>query len=271
MLKNKLVKILVLIAVFLTVFYSVIALIGATTPMQNILGVTATPFRWVFGTVVDAVGGFADYFTEFKNLQKENDELAQRVAELEARVAHAEKLEGENAWMREFLGVNDALEEFELTTAHIIGKETNSYMTLYTLNKGSLQGVERDMAVVSNGSVVGRVESVGLNFCKVSTILENASSVSALCARSGARGIVDGSLGLRGNGNCAMNYINEFADIEVGDKIISSGEGSVYPYGFNIGTVIEKTFDENNRTVSAVISPDVDFDTITRVMIVKRK
>ena len=271
MLKNKLVKILVLIAVFLTVFYSVIALIGATTPLQNILGIAATPFRWAFSGVANATRGFTDYFTEFKSLQEENDELAERVAELEAKVAHAEQLEGENAWMREFLGVSDSLEKFELTNAQVIGKESNSYMTLYTLNKGSLQGIERDMAVISGGSVVGRVESVGLNFCKVSTVLENASSVSALCARSGARGIVDGSLGLRGEGNCAMNYINEFADIEVGDKIISSGEGSVYPYGFSIGTVVEKTFDENNRTVSAVIKPDVDFDTVTRVMIVKRK
>lgn len=271
MLKSRLAKILILLAVFLAVFYSVIALIGATTPLQNALGVVATPFRWAFGAVADAADGFGDYFTEFKRLQKENDELSRRVAELEAEVAHAQILEGENVWMREFLGVSDSLEEFKLTTAHIIGKESNSYMTLYTLNKGSLQGVERDMAVVSNGSIVGRVESVGLNFCKVSTILENASSVSALCARSGARGIVDGSLGLRGNGTCAMNYINEFADIALGDKIISSGEGSVYPYGFSIGTVVEKTFDEHNRTVSAVIKPDVDFDTLTRVMIVGKK
>ena len=271
MLKNKFIKILALVAVFLVVFYSVIAVLGATTPLQNILGVTATPFRWLFSGIGNAIGGFGEYFTEFRSLKEENDELARRVAELEAELAHTKQLEGENAWMREFLGVSDSLEEFELMTGTVIGKETNSYMTLYTVNRGSLHGVERDMAVVSNGSIVGRVESVGLNFCKVSTILENASSVGALCARSGARGIVDGSLGLRGGGNCAMNYINEFADIEVGDKIISSSEGSVYPYGFNIGTVVEKTFDASNRTVSAIIKPDVDFDNVTRVMIVKRK
>ena len=68
-----------------------------------------------------------------------------------------------------------------------------------------------------------------------------------------------------------MNYINEFADIKVGDKIISSGEGSVYPYGFSIGTVEEIRLDESNRSVSAIIKPDVDLDSVTRVMIVKRK
>ena len=271
MLKSRLSKILAAVAVFLVVFYSVIAVLGAVTPGQHILGTLATPFRWVFSAVGNTVGGFGDYFTEFNNLRKENEELAARVGELEAKTAHVDDLEGENAWLREFLGMSEELKDYELVSAHIVGRETNSYMTVYTVNKGSAHGIERDMAVLSGGSIVGRVESVGLNWCKVTTILENASSVGAMCARSGARGVVDGSLGLRGEGRCAMNYINEFADIEVGDKIISSGEGSVYPYGFSIGTVVDKTLNESKRTISAVIEPDVDFDTITRVMLVKRK
>jgi len=269
--KDRFAKIMILVAVFLAVFYSVIAAWGLVTPGQNILGVAATPFRWAFSFVGDTIDGFGDYFGEFDNLKRENEALSKRVAELEARQAHLEDLEGENAWMREFLGVSDELGEYNMISAHIVGRESNSYMTLYTLNKGLLDGVERDMAVVSEGCVVGRVESVGLNWCKVSTILENSGSVGALCAESGARGIVEGSLGLRGEGNCAMNYINEFADIEVGDKIISSGEGSVYPYGFSIGTVVEKRFDETARTITAIIKPDVDFDRVSRVMIVGRK
>ena len=271
MLKGRFLKILVAVAVFLAVFYSVIAVLGAVTPGQHVIGAMASPFRWAFSSVGEAVGGIGEYFTEFKSLRKENEELARRVAELEVKAAHVDDLEGENAWMREFLGVKSELEDYEMINAHVIGRETNSYMTLYVVNKGSLQGIERDMAVLSGGSVVGRVESVGLNWCKVTTILENASSVGAMCARSGARGVVDGSLGLRGEGRCSMNYINEFADITVGDKIISSGEGSVYPYGFSIGTVEELKLDGSNRTVSAIIRPDVDLDSVTRVMIVKRK
>ena len=271
MLKSKWSKIVAAVAVFLAVFYSVIAILGAVTPGQHFLGAVATPFRWVFSAVGNTFTGFGDYFTEFDNLKKENEELAKRVGELEAKQAHLDDLEGENAWLREFLGMSDELEGYEMISAHVIGRETNSYMTIYTVNKGSAHGIKRDMAVLSDGSIVGRVESVGVNWCKVTTILENASSVGAMCARSGARGIVDGSLGLRGEGRCSMNYINEFADIQVGDKIISSGEGSVYPYGFSIGTVVEKSFNEHSRTVSAVIEPDVDFDTVTRVMIVKKK
>lgn len=264
-------KILAVVAVFVVVFYSVVAVWGAVTPGQHILGTLATPVRWVFSAVGNTVSGFFDYFTEFNELKKENEELAARVGELEAKTAHLDDLEGENAWMRNFLGMSDELKDYELISGHVIGRESNSYMTIYTVNKGSAQGVERDMAVLSDGCIVGRVESVGLNWCKITTILENASSVGAMCARSGALGVVDGSLGLRGEGKCSMNYINEFADVEVGDKIISSGAGSVYPYGFSIGTVVDKKLDENNRTISAVIKPDVDLDSLTRVMLVKRK
>jgi rod shape-determining protein MreC len=65
-----------------------------------------------------------------------------------------------------------------------------------------------------------------------------------------------------------MNYIDEFADVKVGDVILSSGSGGVYPYGFVIGTVTEITHDENARTLSAIITPAVNPETVTRVMVV---
>lgn len=265
--KNKFLGILLAIALFAVVFYSVLGAMGKASLFHNALGVIGTPFRWCFSAVGNAVSGFGDYFTEFDRLKEENEALSARVSELEQENAHVQVLEGENQWLRNFLGVKHVLEHCETMEAEVVGREANSYLTLYTLNKGSLHGVEAGMAVVSDGGVVGRVESVGLNWCRVTTIVENGVSVGAMCARSGARGVVDGSLGLRGKGQCAMNYIHESSDIEVGDCIIASG-GGVYPYGFVIGTVSEKTFDAATRTVSAVIDPAVDFDSLSRVMII---
>lgn len=267
--KNKLLGIGTLVAIFLVIFYSVIAALGQTLMFSNLLGVIATPFRYGFRALGNAFGGFVDYVTEFRTLKNENEELAERIRELEKQVAHTQVLEGENEWLRGYLGVKENVEEFEMIDALVIGREVNSYLTLYTLNKGSIHGVEVDMTVVTENGIVGRVESVGVNSCQVSAITENASSVGAVSARSGARGIVDGSLGLRENGKCAMNYIDEFADVAVGDVILSSG-GGIYPYGFVIGTVVELTHDEVNRSLSAILEPAVDFETVSRVMIVKK-
>ena len=265
--KNKLLGIIAAVAVFAVAFYSVLGIMGQTSVFHNALGVVATPFRWCFSAMGDALSGFGDYFTEFGKLREENEALAKRVTELERENAHVQVLEGENEWLRGMLGVKNVLELCETVDAQVIGREANSYVTLYTLNKGSLHGIDEGMAVVTDAGVVGRVESVGLNWCRVSTIVESGVSVGALCARSGARGVVDGSLGLRGKGQCAMNYISEFADVEIGDTVISSG-GSVYPYGFPIGTVVDKTFDSASRTVSAIIEPAVDFSTLSRVLVV---
>ena len=267
--KNRFLGISTLIVLFLVIFYTVIAALGQTLLFSNLLGVVATPFRYGFRALGNAFGGFSDYVTEFKSLRDENEELAARIRELEQKVAHTQVLEGENEWLRGYLGMKDELVGFEMLDAAIIGREVSSYMTLYTLNKGSLHGVEVDMTVVTEAGIVGRVESVGTTWSRVSAITENATSVGAVCARSGARGIVDGSLGLREQGKCAMNYIDEFADVAVGDVILSSG-GGIYPYGFVIGTVVEIKHDETARSLSAIIEPAVDPQTTSRVMVLKK-
>lgn len=266
--KNKFLGISALVAIFLVIFYTVIAAMGQTLLLSNLLGTIATPFRYGFRALGGAFGGFSDYVTEFNSLKNENKELTKRIEELERQVAHTQVLEGENEWLRGYLGMKEELTGFSLINAVVTGRESNSYLTLFTLNKGTLHGVEVDMAVITDNGIVGRVETVGATWCRVSAITENASSVGAISARSGARGIVDGSLGLREKGQCAMNYLDEFADVAVGDVILSSG-GGIYPYGFVIGTVVELTHDEASRSLSAVIEPAVNFETISRVMIVQ--
>lgn len=266
--KNKFLGIITLVVIFLVIFYSVIAAMGQTLMLSNVLGAVSTPFRYGFRAIGNALGGFSDYFTEFRAMKEENERLSEEIRELRRENAGAQVLEGENEWLRGFLGMREELTRFDLTEASVTGREASSYHTLYTLNKGSLHGVAVDMTVITPDGIVGRIESVGVTYCRVSVITENATAVGGVSARSGERGIVLGTLGLRENGRCVMEYLDEFADIEIGDVILSSGSGGMYPYGFPIGTVVELTHNETERTLSAILEPAVNFETLDRVMIV---
>ena len=124
--------------------------------------------------------------------------------------------------------------------------------------------------LIRNGpTIVGYVSEVGLTWCKVSTLIETATSVGAYVERSGEIGVVKGDYTLKNQGYCQMSYLSAESDIKVGDRIVSSGIGVVYPRGLLIGTVAEIVPDEASRTLSARIEPAVDLKDISRVMIVK--
>ena len=150
----------------------------------------------------------------------------------------------------------------------IVSRESGNYMTVFTLNRGSLHGIKVNMPVITKDGIVGCVSEVGLNWSKVTTIIESASSVGAYVPRSGESGIVSGDFSLKNEGKCKFSYVSQTADIVVGDRVLSSGMGSVYPADLPIGRVVEIGEDEYNRTFVATVEPAVELSSLQWVMIV---
>ena len=111
----------------------------------------------------------------------------------------------------------------------------------------------------------GYVSEAGLDWCRVVTVVETASSVGVYTDRTGAVGVAEGDPSLRNGGNCRMTYINADADIRVGDLVYTSGSGSMYPSGLLLGTIVSIEADEGTRTLNAEIKPTVDFTSIDRI------
>ena len=149
----------------------------------------------------------------------------------------------------------------------VISYSSGNYMTNFTLDRGSLHGIEINMPVITDQGIVGRVSEVGLNWCMVSTIIESNVSVGVYIQRSGAGGLVSGDYSLMNEGVCKLGYLDANADIQIGDKILSKGTGSMYPADLEIGTVIDISMDEYSRNTVATVKPSVDFSSLTWVMI----
>ena len=265
--KNKFFIICFTVVLCLTVFSVVLSASGHAWFLKDAFNVISTPFRAAFNYCADGITGFFDYFTEFDRILKENEQLRAENDELKKLQADLEVLKEENAWLRDFLEVKNHNTTFEFTDATVVGKNSSSAHSTLTLNKGSLHGIAEGMVVITGQGVVGRVTEVGLNTSEVLCVTDISSSIGALVERSAMIGIIEGYY----ENECRFLYTTGFADISdisVGDVIISSGSGSIYPYGLKIGTVTDITIDDASRSVIATVKSAVDFESISRVMII---
>lgn len=269
--KNKFFIVCLSVAVAVAVLMSAFSLMGYRALVRNVLGTVATPFRAIGNLFCGAVEGFEKHFQSIDALEKKNAELEEENRALRERIEQAERLEAENERLRDYLGMKAAYPTFTLEEGTVIGHEGENYLTVLTLNRGSIHGIQVNMAVITKDGIVGCVSEVGLTWCKVSTILEDARSVGVLAPRSGASGILSGEYTYRENGTCRLTFLDDdarSADVRVGDRIETSGLGSVYPAGLTVGQVTDMRADAATRSLIATVKPSVDLSSLSYVMII---
>ena len=266
--KNKFFIICLAVAVVLCVVPSVFSIMGYKSLARDMVGIITTPFRWVGTGIGNSFEGFGRFFTSVEKVNEENESLREQNKQLLQELERAKILEEENRRLREYLGMKTKYPSFTFEEGMVLSRSSGNYITGYTLNKGTLHGVDVNMAVVTSEGVVGFVSEVGSTWCKVSTVLESEISVGAYIPRSGDVGIICGDLTLGKEGYCKFSYVEADADIQVGDMILSSGVASFYPPELNIGVVESIEADEYSRTTTAIVKPCVDFSNLKYMLIV---
>ena len=132
---------------------------------------------------------------------------------------------------------------------------------------GEYTHIKEGMTVITGQGLVGRISEVGLTSCSVVCITDASSAVGALVERSALVGIIEGY----NSTQCRFLYttgVTDFDALKVGDVIMSSGKGSIYPYGLKIGTVSDVIIDDASRSVIATVDISVDIENISRVLII---
>ena len=268
--RSKLFIICLIVATLLALSSAMLAALGRTDILGGAVKTVAMPFEWFGNKVATAFDGFSSVFTDYERLARENEELREQIESMENEKADASALREENEWLKEYLGIRSEHPDFKMTTADIISRESGNYATVLTLNCGTVHGVKKEMPVITADGVFGYVSDVGLDWCKVVSIIETASKVGVYTDRSSVIGTVEGNAQLRESGICTMTY-SAGADVKVGDRVYTSGTGSIYPGGLLLGTVTAIEADEATRTLIARIQPAIDFtdiDSIGSVMVI---
>ena len=151
----------------------------------------------------------------------------------------------------------------------MISKDPGNWYDTFVINKGSADGIEKDMNVIANGGLVGLVVEVETNCATVRSIIDDSSSVSAMTASTSDTCIVSGDLRLMDEGKLAFSQMSTENAVAVGEQIVTSNISDKYLRGILIGYVSEVTEDSNHLTNTGYITPAVDFKHIQEVLVIK--
>ncbi len=266
--KSKFFIVLLIISLILCIVPTVLTAMGQGSYVRGAVVAVLSPFQKLGSYIGEAVGGFGQYFSGYEELKAQNQALKEENEALKGELYEASLHKEENEWLRDYLDLKRVNYSFSLSDAKIIGRETTNTRTVYTLDRGSVVGIEKNMPVITSDGIVGYITEVGMTWSKAVAVTDERSSVGVLCRRSGAVGIMSGTYELSFEGMCDILLSDPKSDIAVGDKIFTSGLGGVYPAGLAVGEVCEVYTDSYDRSLHAKIKPYVNFSDIDSVMVV---
>ena len=264
-------KIIALIFVFISVFCCVFfAARGrfSTTVTNGVTMSIMAPFQRAFSWVGSQLAFVRNSVAEISHLHEQNKQLRQEVELLRAQNLMASEYASENQRLRNLLGYKQAAVQFDLVAASVIGRESASWSNMIIIDRGTLDGVANNMAVVTELGLVGHVMEAGINSSKVQLLLDPRSSVGTLIQRPESRvaGIVEGDI--KNPNFPKMVNIPKGSDVQVDDMVVTSGFGGVYPKGIIVGKIIDIHNEEGGLLKYGVLDPSVDFQKLEDVAVI---
>ncbi len=205
-----------------------------------------------------------------EELEQENKELHDQVDALTMEVTRFSEKEQELAKLQELFQVKDQYADYDMVAAHIIAKDSSKWFATFTIDKGTDDGITKDMNVVASGGLVGIVVDAGTNYAKVRSIIDDESSVSAQFDKTSDLCIVQGSIPLMERNIVAFTDVGAEVMISLNSAVVTSHVSSKYLPGILIGYVVDFELDANDLTQSGHIKPAVDFADLQEVLIITK-
>lgn len=208
---------------------------------------------------------------EIEELTEKNEALEQELAQLKAEVTVYQNQLTELSELRELYDLDETYPEFDKTGAHVFAKDTSSWFSVFYIDKGTNDGLFVGANVMCDDGLAGLIVECNDDYSKVRAIIDDNSNISAKIMPSNALCTVEGSNSQFENGYLVVSNIDKDASVNIGDKVVTSNISDRYHSGIVIGYIIELENDPNNLTMTAYITPAVDFSNITDVLVITDK
>jgi rod shape-determining protein MreC len=220
----------------------------------------------LFG-VVDRANGvvsaiWADYL-DLINVRQENKQLRGSVKILNVRLLESGEAVLANERLKKLLDLKSSLRTSSVA-ASVIGEDGTPWFKTIMIDRGAADGLREGMPVVASDGIVGQLVKVAAGSSRVLLLSDHASSIAAIVQRSRARGVVKG----KGGGRCALDFTLHEEDVKVGDTLITSGIGGVFPKGVPVGEVTMVKKGEYGIFQTVDVRPKVNISRLEEVLVI---
>ncbi|EDL64696.1 rod shape-determining protein MreC [Bacillus sp. SG-1] len=220
---------------------------------------------------VGAIAGFFENVKDLQNTYTENQKLKSRLEELVKLETMVKDLEKDNDELRQILDKQENLRDFDPIQATVIARNPSQWEDLLVIDKGKVQGVQANMAVITSQGLIGKVKSVK-QFSSTIELLSNKNPNNRISALiQGDENVIGSIEGYdTDRDQLLVKRIPNDMKVEEGAKVITSGLGGVFPKGLPIGEVKEVVPDQYGLTQTAYVEPTADLYHLEHVIVVDR-
>lgn len=242
-----------------------------TEPLRNAVSTVVIPVQKGMNYIGLWVSDKYDTLQEMTRVLEENKDLQEQVDSLTEENNQLKQDSYELSRLREFYELDERYTGYTKVGARIIGTSSDNWYATFTIDKGSDDGIEKDMNVIAGGGLVGIISEVGSNYALVKTVIEDNNYVSGMLIDTGDTCIVKGDIELMDTGLIHLQGFGGNVTVRNGDKIVTSNISDKYLPGILVGYAKDITADSNNLTQSGYLVPAVDFGHLQEVLIITEK
>lgn len=273
-------KVFILILVTLLIVAVIIFDKIPGSPVENI----TTPVSVILDPVQKLMQGtgnkISDFFTAVSDgisIRQENADLKKQIAELEYEVQQGKEAAIRWQELKDAFFIKDSFENYDIHGSSILTREADEWFSVIRIDAGSSNGIQisdinPSYAVVdAQMNLVGRIQSTDVSSSKVLPVLHEGFTVSAkVNTVNGAIVTVHGEVELKENGLCKVDQIPDQVSLQVGDVLVTSGDGGLFPAGIPVGVIMSV---DNSSLLNryATLKPYVDISSLKDVFIMVPK
>ena len=260
---------LIIISVVCVILLGIERFTDGGGPLRFIAGYTVIPMQEGISYVGRFMSDLSDNFETLDEMKDANKKLQSKVDELTTDNTRLRQEQYELDRLRELYKLDENYSDYEKIGAHVIANNGSNWVSTFTIDKGTKDGVKVDSNVLAGSGLVGIVTEAGPNYAQVRSIIDDASNVSAMMLSTSDTCMVRGDLELMADGRLRFEKLpNNDNVVEPGEQVVTSHVSSRFLQGLFIGYVSDIDVDANNLTRSGYITPAVDFSKLQEVLVI---